>query len=63
MALCPYCNKRPKLKKTCGHPDCQHKHYIAMRRQYFERFERKTDRRVSPSILRIRQQGQEVAAR
>jgi len=24
--LCPYCNKRPLKKATCGHADCQIKH-------------------------------------
>jgi hypothetical protein len=61
--LCPYCNKRPKIKKTCEHPECQYKHRIAYRRKYFEEFERKTPRRVSVSITRVKQQAAELAVR
>ncbi len=63
MALCPYCNKRPKLKKTCGHPECQHKHHNKQQREYFDRYYRKTDRKVSVSITRIKQQAAELAVR
>jgi len=63
MALCPYCNKRPKLKKTCGHPECQYKHHQQHHRAYFDKYYRKTDRRVSVSIARVKQQAAELATR
>ena len=43
---CPYCGVRPKIKKTCGHPECQHKHHIAQERIYFDKNLRKTERRI-----------------
>jgi hypothetical protein len=61
--LCPYCNKRSKIRKTCGHPECQYKHHREHHRENFNKFYRKTDRRVSPSILKIKQQAKEVALR
>jgi hypothetical protein len=63
MSLCPYCNKRPKIKKTCGHPECQHKRELQYGRKYFDTFLRKTDRRVSLPIVRVKQQSSELAAR
>lgn len=65
MSLCPHCKIRPKLKgkKTCGVPECQHARYIVSRRKYFDKFERKTDRRVSPSISKVRQQSEELVLR
>lgn len=61
MALCPYCKKRPLIKKTCGLPECQVAHKRMINRFYFDKFIRKTDRRVSPSILRVNQQSAELA--
>jgi hypothetical protein len=65
MSLCPYCKIRPKLKgkKTCGVPECQHKRELEYSRKYFDKFIRKTDRRVSVSIVRIHQQAAELAVR
>jgi hypothetical protein len=63
VILCPYCKIRPKKKATCEEPECQHKHRIGYRRKYFDKFERKTPRRVSVSIVRVRQQSVELAAR
>jgi len=56
QGLCPYCKKRQKIKKTCGHPECQYKHHYKSHKAYFDKYYRKTDRRVSISIVRIRQQ-------
>jgi len=61
--LCPYCNKRPKIKETCGVPECQHKRKLEQGRKYFDEFLRKTDRRVSVSITRVKQQATELAIR
>lgn len=57
MALCSYCKIRPKLKgrETCGVPECQHKRKLEQGRKYFDEFLRKTDRRVSVSITRVKQ--------
>lgn len=63
MTLCPYCNKRPKLKKTCGHPECQHKRELEYGRKYFDTFLRKTERRVSPSIERVKRQALDLSTR
>ena len=63
VGSCPYCNKRKKIKKTCGHPECQYKHRISYRRSYFEEFERKTNRRVSVSIIRVKEQAAELSVR
>jgi hypothetical protein len=63
MMLCPYCKIRPKFKATCKDPVCQHKHRLAYRRKYFERFERKTGRRISVSITRIKQQAEILATK
>ena len=43
---CPYCGVKPKIRKTCGHPECQYKHHIAQERKYYDKFLRKTERRV-----------------
>ncbi len=61
--LCPYCNKRPKIRKTCGHPECQHKRNLEYGSKYFDTFIRKTDRRISPSIIKIRHQSMELTER
>ena len=65
MPLCSYCKIRPRLKgkHTCGTPECQHKRKIAQGRKYFDEFLRKTDRRVSISITRIKQQSLDLANR
>jgi len=47
--ICPYCKIRPKKRKTCGHPECQHQHHIAQERKYFDKYLRKTDRRITCS--------------
>jgi hypothetical protein len=62
-SLCPYCNKRKKIKKTCGHPECQHKHHYQLQKASFDKFYRKTDRRVSPSIIHVKQQASQLAGR
>lgn len=65
MSLCPYCKIRPKLKgrKTCAVSECQHKRELEYGRKYFDKFIRKTDRRVSVSITRVKQQATELAVR
>jgi len=65
MALCPHCKIRPKLKgrKTCGVPECRHKRELEYSRKYFDTFIRKTDRKVSVSITRVKQQATELAVR
>jgi len=63
MSLCPYCNKRPKIKKTCGDPECQYKHHNKHQYKYFDKFNRKTERKVSPSISKVRQQSEELVLR
>jgi len=42
--LCPYCGKRPNIRKTCGHPECQYKNKIKTGRRYFDTYLRKTNR-------------------
>jgi len=43
---CPYCGVRAKRRKTCGDPGCQYKHHLAQEREYFNKYLRKTERRV-----------------
>lgn len=47
-ALCPYCNKRPILRATCGHFQCQFKRHVLQMRK-----KRKTDQ-VRTTRLKIR---------
>ena len=63
MRLCPYCNKRPKIKKTCGAPECQHQRELEYGRKYFDKFLRKTERRQSVSIERVQNQSAVLATK
>lgn len=60
--ICPYCNERPKIKETCGEPECQHARKLEQGRKYFNKFIRKTDRRVS-SVFGEKNHSVELATR
>lgn len=36
--ICPYCEKRPKIKKTCGSKKCQIKQRKDWNRVYWKKF-------------------------
>ena len=36
--LCPYCNKRPRKKETCGDPECQVKHNRKLNKKWYQDF-------------------------
>ncbi len=35
--LCPYCNKRPKVRETCTDPDCQVKRKNEQNRRWWKK--------------------------
>jgi len=43
---CPYCKVRPKRRKTCGAPECQHRYHVEQERKYYDKYLRKTGRRI-----------------